>query len=109
MSVVISKASDLLQYVDQIKHDFFEDGMAIGLKTTVTFFAEGGPSSNSVVKLSKPIDDVVHQMNSNLTLALEAAIDEMRSDALTHTYITKGEVTGEIELVLSKELAEQDE
>lgn len=102
MSIVtITKPSDLLQFVDSIKHDFFDEGMETGLKTRIEFFIQGGPESHVVTMLNKPVEDHVRHMNANLNLALDAAINEIRKQG--------GLVFGETQIVLSEELLEQDE
>ena len=102
MSVVtINKPQDLLQFVDSIKHDFFQEGMQLGLKTRVVFFVENGPEATSTIFLNKPVEGFVGHMNENLGLALDSAINVIRAE--------QGLVFGDTQLVLSEELAEQDE
>jgi len=100
-TVVIEKPTDLLQFVDNIKHDFFDEGMETGLKTRVTFFTESGPDTVAVVKLNKPVSDHVHHMNANLGLALDEAINEIRRQ--------EGLQFENTSIVLSEELNNQDE
>lgn len=100
-TVTISKPSDLLQFVDSIKHDFFNEGLQTGLKTRVTFFTEGGPESTITTMLNKPISDHIHHMNANVTMALDEAIKQVREqDGLQF----EGTV-----IILSEELQAQDD
>jgi len=100
-TVKIEKPTDLLQFVDNIRHDFFDQGMAKGLKTRVTFFVENGPESVVTNMLNKPVSDHIHHMNTNVGQALDEAINEIRRQG--------GLVFEDTEIVLSAELAEQDE
>lgn len=100
-TVTIEKPSDLLQFVDKIEHDFFDEGMETGLKTRITFFTATGPDTTAVTKLNKPVSDHIHHMNTNVGLALDEAINEIRRQG--------GLVFEQTEIVLSEELAQQDE
>lgn len=100
-TVTIEKPTDLLQFVDSVKHDFFDEGMETGLKTRIVFFTEDGPETTATTKLNKPVSDHVHHMNANVAMALDEAINEIRRRG--------GLVFEQTEIVLSAELAVQDE
>jgi hypothetical protein len=100
-TVTINKPSDLLQFVDSIKHDFFNEGLQTGLKTRVVFFTEGGPESVVTTMLNKPVEGHVGHMNANVTMALDEAIKQIRE--------VNGLEFEETIIVLSEELQAQDD
>ncbi len=100
-TVTISKPSDLLQFVDSIKHDFFSEGLQTGLKTRVVFFSENGPETVITTMLNKPVEDHIHHMNANVTMALDEAITRIRE--------VGGLTFEDTDLVLSEELQAQDD
>lgn len=100
-TVTVSKPTDLLQFVDSIKHDFFSEGLQTGLKTRVVFFVDGGPESVVTTMLNKPVEDHVHHMNANVVMALDEAITRIREQ--------NGLQFEETTIVLSEELQAQDD
>jgi hypothetical protein len=100
-TVTIQKPTDLLQFVDSIKHDFFNEGLQTGLKTRVTFFVEEGPESVITTMLNKPVTDHVHHMNANVVMALDEAIVRIREQ--------DGMQFEDTVIVLSEELQAQDD